>query len=149
MKPCKLCGEVLPFDSFYRHSSNKDGRQNRCKPCVVDLARNSQLRTKYGITMADFEELLEKQGGVCALCGNPPGFTGRSDARLNVDHDHETGEIRALLCMKCNCGLGNFRDDPDLLLAAILYLWEHHGERRRDIDAQLRNLHTRTTPLPS
>jgi len=62
------------------------------------------------------------QGGVCAICG---GINDNDDA-LSVDHDHETGRIRGLLCSKCNKGLGSFNDDPELLRKAIAYLEREH-----------------------
>ncbi len=80
------------------------------------------LQTKYGITLADYDEMLETQGGGCAICGNTPVENGR---RLCVDHDHETGEVRGLLCDACNRGLGYFRDDSEICRQAMLYLRGH------------------------
>lgn len=80
--------------------------------------RKWHLKTKYGLTPEDYERMLEAQGGGCALCGDPP----RTDAALHVDHDHDTGWVRALLCFRCNAGLGQFRHDPALLLAAAEYV---------------------------
>jgi hypothetical protein len=65
--------------------------------------------------------MLEAQGGVCAICRAAPA--------AHVDHDHATGEVRALLCFNCNGGLGQFRDDPFLLHVAAFYV-EHHHERQ-------------------
>lgn len=77
------------------------------------------LRNKYGVTSAERDALLDQQGGVCAICG-----AGLCPERgvLAVDHDHDTGEVRGILCQPCNRGLGDFRDSPALLLAAAEYL---------------------------
>ncbi len=64
--------------------------------------------------------MLEAQGGGCAICGKPPG-----DIALHVDHCHETGRVRGLLCFSCNAGLGQFRHDPDLLYQAMEYAAVH------------------------
>lgn len=82
--------------------------------------RERYFRDTYGITLEDYDEMLEWQGGGCAICGSPVGDgVGR---RLSVDHDHETGEVRGLLCSRCNAGLGMFQDRQDLLLRAVEYL---------------------------
>lgn len=71
-------------------------------------SREYHLRTKYGITVEQYAELLDKQGGGCAVCGKTPGEEGRN---LAVDHDHKTGEIRGILCTYCNHRLvGKWRD---------------------------------------
>jgi len=85
-----------------------------------DKARNQQLKRDYGITLEEYNERLEFQGGVCAICKCPP--TGRF--QLAVDHCHSTGMIRGLLCSFCNHGIGNFRDDVERLASAISYLDE-------------------------
>jgi Recombination endonuclease VII len=81
------------------------------------------LKSKYNLTTEQHDEMLAAQNGLCALCGNPPDPNGvRAASRLHVDHDHLTGAVRALLCNVCNQGLGHFRDDPDLLIAAAEYI---------------------------
>ncbi len=75
------------------------------------------LKRKFGITLADYDRILEEQGGRCAICGDDPG-----DVTLHVDHDHDTGEIRALLCIRCNNGIGLFRESPELFDAAATYV---------------------------
>jgi hypothetical protein len=86
--------------------------------------RRTHLKRKFGITPEVYDEMLAAQGGGCAICRKPP----RDDISLHVDHDHVTGELRKLLCFDCNAGIGKFKDDPDLLRAASLYLLEHDPE---------------------
>lgn len=80
--------------------------------------RDRELRRTYGITLDEYKELLEAQHGACAICGDPCP----SGKKLAVDHDHETGRVRGLLCILHNQGIGQFRDDPDLLLEGAKYL---------------------------
>ena len=78
--------------------------------------RRYEARYKYGLEWGDFDALWRSQDGRCAICKSP--FTGR----VAVDHCHTTGKIRGLLCTRCNVGIGNMRDDPDMLQRAIDYL---------------------------
>jgi hypothetical protein len=80
--------------------------------------RETLLKSKFGITCEDYEELLEAQGGVCRICGRKCS-TGR---RLAVDHDHNTGIVRGLLCLHCNVAIGYLEDDPERLRRAAEYL---------------------------
>lgn len=82
--------------------------------------RKSKLKSTYGITPDDYDRMFKIQNGRCAICGSTRG--NKRTGYLFVDHNHQTGEIRALLCGLCNTGLGNFRDNPDLLRAALRYL---------------------------
>lgn len=77
---------------------------------------------KYGLTLDDYNVLLDAQDGQCAICPAKP-----SNRVLAVDHCHETGRVRALLCGACNLGLGNFRDNPERLRRAAEYLEVHNG----------------------
>lgn len=88
-------------------------------------------KSKYGITEEQFNSLLEAQGGKCAICQNVlnhrdsgDDYRGREYC-LHVDHNHETGIVRGLLCGRCNRGLGFFGDDVELLSAAWVYLLAH------------------------
>ena len=92
-------------------------------------ARKTQL-AKYGLTLEDYDEMFAAQNGLCAVCGKPPNGNGPSKDNLAVDHDHETGEVRGLVCDRCNLGLGHFFDDPDLLIAAAVYLVSHEKVTR-------------------
>jgi hypothetical protein len=73
---------------------------------------------RFGITLVDEQRMFEQQGGACAICRVQ---FEKSKAR-HVDHDHKTGRVRGLLCVRCNLGLGFFKDDPDRMSAAIEYL---------------------------
>lgn len=83
------------------------------------IARSSRHRKyKYGLSPADYARMLADQGGTCAICRNPPRLT----RGLDVDHDHAAGQVRGLLCHSCNLALGIFKDDPNLVRAALSYL---------------------------
>ncbi|MCU1427916.1 MAG: hypothetical protein JWL83_1916 [Actinomycetia bacterium] len=79
--------------------------------------RKSHLKRKYGLTVEQYDAMLEAQGGVCAICREKPG-----DLTLHVDHDHVSGETRELLCVRCNNALGLFQESHDLFAAAAGYL---------------------------
>jgi hypothetical protein len=100
---------------------NLRGRQSREK---VGGSRTYHLTRRYGITAAEADAMFAAQDGVCAVCRAAPA--------VHVDHDHRDGRVRALLCFNCNGGLGQFRDDPDVLRAAAEYV-EFHRERPPDV----------------
>lgn len=88
-----------------------------------ELRDSQTLFRKYGITMEQYELMFDYQDGLCAICGQVETrrFKG-SISRFAVDHNHKTGEVRGLLCSKCNVCLGYAQDDPKLLLKMINYL---------------------------
>jgi hypothetical protein len=75
------------------------------------------LQKLYGLSLEDYEEMLDQQDGKCAICGSTPDLR-----RLCVDHDHATGQVRGLLCRSCNLALGSMQDNIELLENAIAYL---------------------------
>lgn len=91
--------------------------RNKNRP---EVQREWNLRKNYGIGLAEYEALLVFQGGRCAVC--PATVADSSTRSLHVDHDHQTGQIRGLLCSHCNRALGNVKDDPDRLLRLAAYL---------------------------
>jgi hypothetical protein len=95
-----------------RNAPNREHRRAN-----YEKYRNRELR-KYGMTHQDYEMMLAAQDHCCRLCSTP----APDDGVLCVDHDHETGKVRALLCRRCNKALGGFRDDPQLLVNAARYL---------------------------
>ncbi len=80
--------------------------------------RKSHLRRKYGMTLEDYDRMFEAQGRVCAICDE----ARPKERTLHVDHDHETGVVRGLLCFRCNNALGDFREDHELFERAADYL---------------------------
>jgi hypothetical protein len=95
----------------------RERHRRRTDPEFRERDHGRRTRRMYGLSRDDYDALLARQGGVCAICGRKPGRR-----RLGVDHCHACKRIRALLCTKCNPGLGQFDDDPRRLLMAIAYL---------------------------
>lgn len=147
MKACTYCGETKPYSAFYARSSRPSHPYTSgCKDCLKsaslvrhhrtpprpyvynsEVSRRGRLKYNHGITVSEFDSLLAKQEGRCAICGtDTPGGRGT----WHVDHDHlccpgkkGCGKcIRGLLCYNCNVGLGQFRDSPSLLASASAYL---------------------------
>jgi hypothetical protein len=79
------------------------------------------MRKLYGIGLEDYNRMVEEQGGLCAICRRPPTYT-RRQVRFHIDHCHDTGTVRGLLCGQCNVGIGMFDHDPDRLKQAMAYL---------------------------
>jgi hypothetical protein len=141
-------------EHFYRNRHRSDGLDETCSECKrlaakkwyrenltkaraavrkyarthkQQLAANYRahiLGKKYGLSVQDYDALVEAQQGLCAICG---GHLSTFNQRLAVDHCHTTGRIRGLLCHNCNTGLGKFKEDIELLLRAVEYL-----QRNRD-----------------
>lgn len=122
MKRCSRCHYTLPLEQFAKDRTRRDGLSSRCKACkrienkqrTPERVRAANLKKQYGITPAQWDEMFEAQGRVCAIC--------LADEPLHVDHNHATGALRELLCAHCNHGLGKFRENPVLLARAIDYL---------------------------
>jgi hypothetical protein len=130
---CRTCDERKPLVAFPLVNTGKH-RRRRCKVCVENRRKELRLadperyremdkfraiRLKYDLTPEAYVSLVDSQGGACAICSTSLSATARTP---HVDHDHATGDVRGVLCFLCNTALGKFRDDPDLLRAAIAYL---------------------------
>jgi len=148
---CTKCKEEKEWSEFYLRSrvSKKTGlklKYSECRECHkeqrrIDYPRHRKremdwhLRSKYGIGKEDYDLMLVEQGGTCKICnkkghirkkGSRKGMAG-TPVPLSVDHNHETGQIRGLLCLNCNTGLGHFKDNIDLIKKAVKYLDETDG----------------------
>jgi len=146
VKRCGKCKEYKPLGDFYSLKNSRDGKGYRCKPCdsqakikwikdnpekYQESQRRNNLKQKYGITLEEYYSLLDKQGGVCAICGvdkncyDSKGAGGLID-NFAVDHCHRTGKVRGLLCNQCNRGLGMLGDNLENLKKAYEYLQKTH-----------------------
>lgn len=144
LRHCTDCDTSKPLDAFFPQAGKFGGVHSHCRECrnargrartandgdsvrawrkewrrknpdrCREYARRHHLKVNYGLSEADYDALVERHGGCCAICGG--------DAGLAVDHCHTTGVVRGLLCTRCNPGLGFFQDDPELLRQAIDYL---------------------------
>ncbi len=136
------------------HPTEKHYAKDKCRPCYQaymanrtpeitektvkrlaswhvrnrDKTKDSRLKRTYGISLLEVLAIQDAQGSRCAICAEP------SD-KLNVDHHHDTGTVRGLLCGKCNRGIGNLKECPDILLKAIKYLlyWANKYKDKRDV----------------
>ncbi|MES0071861.1 endonuclease domain-containing protein [Mesorhizobium sp. M0058] len=112
---CYRCEAWKPKDVFSLDSTRQGGHAPICKPC--NSARST--RSRYGLSEEDFSSL--QAAGACPICE-------RSGVPMEVDHNHRTGAVRAILCSRCNSALGMFCEDAELMRRAIAYLEEHdHG----------------------
>lgn len=150
-KVCTKCKVRKVLTDFSPQSRMRDGRASWCKACMAaagrarrqanpDLhrerdrvwyhnnrskAQDYNLQKYYGITLEERDEMERKQKGLCAICGRKPSGGRGNTGRLHVDHCHETGVVRGLLCHDCNNGLGRFQDDVGRILAAAAYVQEY------------------------
>lgn len=145
IRKCKTCGKTGPPEEF-------KNKTNFCKPCALQwhrewraanpervMAMRERQRTSPTRVRTELRRRAKNLGldpdlvlayydahdGRCEICGNPPRDGGRD---LNMDHDHETGEFRGMLCDNCNAGLGRFKDSVVNLEMAIAYLKRHGRE---------------------
>lgn len=104
--------------------SNKQWCQ-RNKDARAVISRKHHLKKKFGISLDTYNEMFSQQSGSCAICGKHELDNGGK--RLAIDHNHETGQIRSLLCHNCNTGIGHFEDDVSIVEKAVNYLkrWEN------------------------
>lgn len=149
-KVCKKCLIDKPLEEYYKASKAKDKHFYVCKECDSKRTRqykidnrekgvlysqnyrkkygekykdyniNCHYKSKYNITLEDYNTILALQDGKCAICGTTKS-TGISE-RFHVDHCHTTGKVRGLLCHDCNTGIGKLKDDIKLLTKALEYL---------------------------
>lgn len=150
MKICLMCNEGKVLSDFHKDKNRKDGLYVYCKSCVkcyqntgLRLVGGKEYRKKhyaenrdrfraemkarmrmklYGVSEESFAAMLDAQQHKCAICSEDL-------KKPHVDHDHETGHVRGLLCGQCNVGIGMLRDSPELLRAALAYLIESAKKR--------------------
>jgi hypothetical protein len=161
LKQCRECKKEgqgpKPLTDFNRKKSNKDGLQDLCREHTKNKYQTyfknnpryfaeKSLRFNYDLNASEYEALLASQDHRCAICGCfltsqlSPVLAASKRFVAHVDHDHATGELRGLLCLSCNIGLGKFYDNEQFLLSAAGYLREsvtrQEINRLSDVKAQ-------------
>ena len=135
-KRCISCNEIKSISDYTKNGFNEQGQQiykAKCKPCYnhyksmwrlsrpdnYEKSKDTELKRLYGIGYQEYLNMLSAQQYACAICGTTDTGTYKA---FHVDHCHNTGIVRGLLCSNCNTGIGNLRDDINLLKRAIEYL---------------------------
>lgn len=116
-KECRKCLRFLPLDNFRFVNISANKKNSICRAC-----RQIHRKILRNANREDYENLLHEQNSACAICGINAEEIGR---KLIIDHNHDTLQVRGLLCWRCNSGLGFFRDEQALLAMAIDYLRKH------------------------
>ena len=127
-RTCVDCGERKDASEFYKCKTGREGLSTYCKKCSIKRARARQVErgddwllsrkvNRYGITEQQIWAALDEQQGRCAICQ-----VSFADKPYRIDHCHETGAFRGLLCDDCNTSIGKFGDDLHGVLAAVTYL---------------------------
>ena len=126
LKRCRECGITATtkdgLKHFLKDPSSKHGVKSICTNCNRDYL----FRKKYGITLPEYNNMLDSQSGMCKICNSDKA--GGRYGRFHVDHCHNTGKVRGLLCHNCNRAIGMMNDDISVLKNAIIYLSEFQKE---------------------
>jgi hypothetical protein len=149
-KTCSACKQVKPTTDYYKRAASSDGLQRHCKVCSntrvakkrannreymrsymrspagKTAARKHLLKKKYKLSLEEFDNLLAAQDFVCACCKRSE--PGGASNQWNVDHCHESGKVRGLLCNACNIGIGCLGDDLQGARNALQYLERHYND---------------------
>jgi Autographiviridae endonuclease VII len=138
-KACKSCGVGKDFSKFGRLSTSMGGFTAKCLECLRELDKKryqenpekrklqvkwGAIKSKFGLSEKQWNDLFESQGRACAICHVPFIFSEKKENSANpcVDHNHSSNKVRGLLCKLCNQGIGLLRDDPSIVARAAIYL---------------------------
>lgn len=118
MTPTKEQEKVWHHTYYLKNKKKILARTDAYRKSHPSMRRNGDLKRRYGLSRSDFDVLLKSQGGVCAIC-RKPGWAGMSP---HVDHDHETGAVRGILCKACNSAMGLIKEDLDIAQSMVEYM---------------------------
>ncbi|WP_406111487.1 endonuclease VII domain-containing protein [Streptomyces sp. NBC_01003] len=113
-KYCRTCGEIKPHSEWTKNRTASDGLATLCKTCKAEKGRAHYLKRNYNLTEAQRDEMIASQMGICVICLKAPA--------AHVDHCHEAGRVRGVLCFNCNSAIGKLGDDPDAIRRAAAYV---------------------------
>jgi len=121
-KVCRSCASLKSKSSYC------PTKQKFYNIKAAPIHQENRLKKRYGISAADYHLMLTKQNNSCGICKITIGQhqTLKGKKRFSVDHCHKTGQVRGLLCYRCNMGLGYFKDNPELTQAATAYLVSYY-----------------------
>jgi hypothetical protein len=130
LKTCSLCRLEKTVEHFLSDRRSLDGFASRCKECRrinrtpedAEKARRRFLKWKFGITLEEYNTILEQQESACAICCQPNSW----ERNFDVDHNHATGAIRGILCSACNTAIGLIAEDPCRAIRLARYLAQHN-----------------------
>lgn len=100
----------------------KENNKERDRDKIAGTRRKNYYRSRYNITVDEYDKIFDDQGGVCLICKRPQG-----NRRLSIDHNHKTGEVRGLLCNNCNAAIGLVNEDQKILTRIKQYLKQYEG----------------------
>ena len=137
-KTCSKCRVEKPLDDFYKRSDRPGKYFSACKSCQQERntkyynsgGKEVRMKSKYGVS---YNDLFVQQGGTCKICQ-------KKFDQLCIDHDHNTEQVRALLCHNCNVMLGHSLENISTLANAITYLNEHAGAEGSSVTASNQQL---------
>lgn len=114
-KTCTNCKQFLPISEFARQKSSSDGLHSWCMDCSRFITFIRHLKKSYGLTYEQYTDMIAAQNNTCPICL-------RQDQKLFVDHDHSSGQVRKLLCGKCNAAIGMLDENIESMARAAEYL---------------------------
>lgn len=120
-RPCKLekIKEWWASRPLYKQTWRSNMRRSNWHGVNLE-----HIKTRYGLTLSEYEEMMYRQKGNCAACKRTLDVS-KPKTSPHIDHDHVTGKVRGILCRMCNIGIGHFDDDTEAMLAAVSYLKKH------------------------
>ena len=144
-KKCSKCKQLKSVNCFGKHTQTLTGLNSQCKDCVNKHNRDMRprrkiyekgwsLKYKYGISLDNYNTMKHSQGDKCKICQTPEL---ECISGLCVDHNHVTGEVRGLLCSRCNTALGSLQENIENIKSMLLYLGNHNTNNL--IDCGLHN----------
>ena len=148
LRTCKVCHKEKPLEEFKKDKTCSGGYSPKCLECVRVQGREyyrktkdrpdiknkrrlsikkHDLKRKYGLTLLQVEGLIMSQGGLCGIC-----YRELSGIKYHIDHDHEIGVVRGVLCSNCNTAIGMFKENLVSLFGAIRYLSKWQAGREQN-----------------
>lgn len=133
-RKCNKCNEILPVTDFHIKADKNDKHyrfNSPCKSCAhisrnINYQKAYQKKYRYNLSIEEYDLKLKEQNYSCAICDIHKDDYSKE---FSVDHNHKTGKIRALLCTRCNSGIGFFRESISIMKKAINYTKKYNTKK--------------------